>query len=230
MGTQPLKNLFGDKSSLVWRIMLEDQEKRWTTLDFTTKGVSLGLVSEVLNRGEAAGYVERIRKGRESYSKLIRKDELLKDWTRNYFFEQNLHIYYFYPTADFPKALTGYLKNKDIRCALTLYSASRLIAPYVKDDRHFVYLDLDRENFFPFLKEMEIQIGLLELVRGGNVCFAMPFYHSSVFQESRKMKGYPVVSNLQLYLDLMGFPPTGPEEAEHLISYFKKKGEPFVCP
>lgn len=228
MGTQPLKNLFGDKSSLVWRVMLEDPARKWTTLDFTKKGVSLGLVSEVLNRGEAAGYVERIRKGRESYSKLIRKEQLLKDWTLNYSFEQSLHTYYFYPAADFLKTLTGYLKNKGVRYALTLYSASRLIAPYVKDVRHFVYLDLDREKFLPFLKEMEIQIGLLKLVRGGNVCFAMPFYHSSVFQNSRKMKGYPVVSNLQLYLDLMEFPPTGPEEAGHLIAYFKKKGERLV--
>lgn len=228
MGTQPLKNLFGDKSSLVWRIMLEDPARKWTTLDFTKKGVSLGLVSEVLNRGEATGYVERIRKGRESYSKLIRKELLLKEWTRNYSFEKNLHTYYFYPNADFLKVLSGYLKNKRIRYALTLYSASRLIAPYVKDIRHFVYLDLDRDKFLPFLKEIEIQIGLLKLVRGGNACFAMPFYHSSVFKNSRKIKGYPVVSNLQLYLDLMGFPPSGPEEADYLISNFKKKGEQFV--
>jgi hypothetical protein len=124
--------------------------------------------------------------------------------------------------------LTGYLKSKGVRYALTLYSATRLIAPYVKDDRHFVYLDLDREKFLPFLKEMEIQTGLLKLVRGGNVCFAMPFYHSSIFENSRKIKEYPVVSNLQLYLDLMGFPPTGREEADHLGDYFKRKGEPFV--
>lgn len=228
MGTQPLKNLFGDKSSLVWRIMLGDPVRKWTSLDFTQKGVSLGLVSEVLNRGEAVGYVERIRKGRESYSKLIRKDQLLKDWMAHYSFERNLHSYYYYPAADFLKVLRGYLKSKGTDYALTLYSASRLITPYVRDDRHFVYLDLDREKFLPFLKEMEIQIGLLKLIRGGNTCFAMPSYRSSVFQDSRKMKGYPVVSNFQLYLDLMGFPPTGPEEADHLISYFKKKGELFV--
>lgn len=228
MGTQPLKNLFGDKSSLVWRIMLEEPDREWTTLDFVEKGASLGLVSEVLNRGEAFGYVERIRRGRESYTKLLRKDKLLKDWQMNYAFERNLHTYYFYPTRDFLKVLAGYLQNKSVRYTLTLYSASRLIASYVKEDRHFVYLDLDREKFMPFLKEMEIQIRLLKLVQGGNVCFAIPFYHSSVFEHSQRMKGYPVVSNLQLYLDLVGFPPTGWEEAEHLVSYFKKKGKSFV--
>ena len=228
METRTLKTLFGDKSSQVWRMMLGDPDRKWTTLDFAKKGVSLGLVSEVLSRGEAAGYVERVRKGRESYSRLIRKENVLSDWTRNYTFDRNPHTYYFYPAADFLKVLTGYLKGKGVRYALTLYSATRMIAPYVKDDRHFVYLDLDREKFMPFLKEMEIQTGLLKLVRGGNICFAMPFYHSSVFEHSRKIKEYPVVSNLQLYLDLMGFPPTGREELEHLTAYYKRKGEPFV--
>lgn len=224
----PLKNLFGDKSSLVWRMMLEAPARKWTTLDFARKGLSFGLVSEVLNRGEAAGYVERFRKGRESYSRLIRKDHLLRDWRTVYSFERNLHVYYYYPAADFLKSLSQYLTKQGIRYALTLYSASRLIAPYVKEDRHFVYLDLDREKFLAFLKELEIQIGLLKLVRGGNVCFAMPFYQSAIFQDLRKIKGTPVVSNLQLYLDLMGFPPTGREEAEHLTRYFKKEGESFV--
>jgi hypothetical protein len=75
---------------------------------------------------------------------------------------------------------------------------------------------------------MELQTGLLKLVQGGNICFAMPFYRSSIFRDSKKIKGYRVVSNLQLYLDLMGFPPSGPEEADHLISSLKRKGETFV--
>lgn len=224
----PLKSLFGDKSSLVWRMMLGNPDHRWTTLDFTKEGLSLGLVSEVMNRGEAAGYLERVRKGRESYSKLIRKEELLKDWMTFYSFERNSQTYYYFPGSDFLKTLTGYLKDKKIRYALTLYSASGLMAPYVKDSRHFVYLDVDRKSFFPFLKELAIQTGLLELRYGGNVCFAMPFYRHAVFEHAQKIRGYSVVSNLQIYLDLMGFPPAGREEAEHLRHYFKKKGEFFA--
>ena len=49
-----------------------------------------------------------------------------------------------------------------------------------------------------------------------------------VFRDSKKLKGYRVVSDLQLYLDLMGFPPSGPEEADYLVSRFKKKGRSFV--
>ena len=224
MPQQLVQNIFSDRSSLVLRSLLEEPARKWTTLDFVPLGVSKGLASEVLARAEALGYVERVRKGPESYTRLIRKEKLLKDWQAGYSFEKNRQSYYYYPKADFLKVAARYLERKKVRYALTLFSASRLIEPYVKDTREFLYLDLERNQFFPFLKEMEIQTGLLKLVTGGNVCFAMPFYRSSIFRDSRKLKGYPVVSNLQLYLDLMGFPPSGPEEAEHLVPYFKKKG------
>jgi hypothetical protein len=227
MPQQVVQNIFSDRSSLVLRNLLKEPERKWTTLDFIPLGVSKGLASEVLARAEALGYVERVRRGPESYTRLIRREKLLKDWQAGYTFEKNLQTFYYYPKADFLKVVARYLEEKKIQYALTLFSASRLIEPYVKETREFLYLDLERRQFFPFLKEMEIQTGLLKLVTGGNVCFAMPFYRSSVFRDARKMKGYPVVSNLQLYLDLMGFPPSGPEEAGHLVPYFKKKGVSF---
>ena len=224
MRNQLVQNIFSDRSSLVLRKLLEEPERKWTTLNFVPLGVSKGHASEVLSRAEALGYVERVRKGPESYTRLIRKDKLLKDWVASYSFEKNSQTYYYYPKPDFSKVAGRYLEGKKVRYALTLFSASRLIEPYVKDFREFLYLDLERDQFVPFLKEMEIQVGLLKLVTGGNVCFATPFYKSSIFEDAEKLKGCPVVSNLQLYLDLMGFPPSGPEEAEHLLPYFKKKG------
>lgn len=224
MPQQLVQNIFSDRSSLVLRRLLEKPEEKWTTLDFVSLGVSKGLASEVLARAEALGYVERVRKGPNSYTRLIRKEKLLKDWQINYSFAKNLQTYYHYPKADFLKVAARYLKGKKTRYVLTLFSASRLIETYVKDTRQFLYLNLERAEFFPFLKEMEMQTGLLKLVKGGNVCFAIPYYRSSVFRDSRKLKNYPAVSNLQLYLDLMGFPPSGPEEAQNLLPYFKKKG------
>ncbi len=228
MPNQFVQNVFSDRSSLVLRKILEEPERKWTTLDFVALGVSKGLASIVLARAEALGYVERMSKGPQSYSRLIRKDDLLKDWLKAYSFEKNLQTTYYYPKADFLKVCTRYLESKRVSYALTLFSASRLIEMYVKDERQFLYLDLERDQFFPFLKEMELQTGLMRLVTGGNVCFAMPFYRGSVFRDSKKIKGYYTVSDLQLYLDLMGFPPAGPEEAEHLVPYFKKKGMTFA--
>lgn len=223
-----VKNIFSDRSSLVSRALLREPEKKWTLPELEKEDVSIGLASDVLSKAEAQGYVERVIKGPNSYTRLIRKDALLKDWLSAYSFERNDHVYHLSTDKDFLKICHHFLKQKKISYALTLYSASRLISPYVKDDRHFVYLDLERDDFPGFLKEMASQLNLYKLVQGGNVCFAVPFYRSSVFRDSIVKKGYSIVSHLQLYLDLMTFPPTGLEEAEHLISYFKKKGRSFV--
>ena len=57
-------------------------------------GASMGLASDVLSKAEARGYVERVIKGPESYSRLIRKEDMFKDWLNAYSFEQNDHAYY----------------------------------------------------------------------------------------------------------------------------------------
>ena len=225
---RPVKNIFSDRSSLVLRALLREPDKKWTLPDLGKEGVSLGLASDVLSKAEAQGYVERVLKGPESYTRLIRKDALLKDWMNAYSFERNDHEYYLSTDKNFLKICKEYLKRKKKSFALTGYSASRLISPYVKDDRHFIYVDIERDEFSAFLKEAETQLNLYKLVRGGNVCFMGPFYRSSVFRDSRTVKGFPLVSNLQLYLDLMTFPPTGSEEAQHLASHFKKKAQTFV--
>jgi hypothetical protein len=223
-----VKNIFSDRSSLVLRALLREPERRWILPNLEKEGASLGLASDVLSKAEAQGYVERVLKGPESYSRLIRKDALLRDWVNAYSFERNDSSYYLSTNKDFLKNGLSYLKHRKTRHTLTLYSASRLISPYVKDDRHFVYLDVPKEGLSRLLKDLERELNLYRLVQGGNVCFAVPFYRSSVFRDSKIIKGCPVVSRLQLYLDLMTFPPAGPEEAAHLVSHFRKKGQNFV--
>ena len=223
-----VKNIFSDRSSLVLRALLREPERDWTLPDLAKEGVSIGLASDVLSKAEAQGYVERVLKGPESYTRLIRKDALLKDWVKAYFFEQNDHEFYLSTDKDFSKTCAEYLRRIKKAFAFTLYSASRLISPYVKDDRHFIYVDIERNEFSHFLKEAEAKLNLYKLVHGGNVCFTVPFYRSSIFRDSRAVKSFPIVSHLQLYLDLTTFPPTGSEEAQHLISHFKKKGQIFV--
>ena len=223
-----VKNIFSNRSSLILRALLREPERKWILPDLEKEGVSIGLASDVLSKAEAQGYVERVMKGPESYTRLIRKDALLKDWGNAYSFDRNDSNYYLSTDKNFLKNCLSYLKHKKIGHTLTLYSASRLISPYVKDDRHFVYLDVPKEELSLVLKDLERQLNFYRLVHGGNVCFTVPFYRSSVFRDSKIIKGSPVVSNLQLYLDLMTFPPTGPEEAAHLVSHFKKKGQNFV--
>ncbi len=226
--TRPVQNIFSDRASLVLRAFLRQPEKKWVIPDFCREGLSAGLASGVLNRAEALGYIHRSRRGRESHSRLVRKELLLKDWCQAYRFDRNVTATYFYPGEDFLKRVVRRLAQDKVEYALTLFSASRLISPYVKDARHFVYLNRRGEAFWRCLDQMEREQLIYKLARGGNVWFISPFYRSCVFRDSRTLKGCRAVSNLQLYLDLIGFPPTGPEEARHLEEFFKKRGEPFV--
>lgn len=45
-----------------------------------------------------------------------------------------------------------------------------------------------------------------------------PFYMDSVWRGARSVRGLPVVSTLQLILDLWHYPIRGREQAEHLIT------------
>ena len=226
--TRAIQNIFSDRASLVLRAFLRQPQKRWVIPELCRMGISAGLASGVLNRAETQAYIYRERKGRQSYSQITRKELLLKDWCLAYRFDRNPQATYFYPGGEFLKVFVRRFAHDRVENALTLFSASRLISPYIKDDRHFVYLNKRGEAFWKYLEQLEREQLIYKLARGGNIFFVSPFYHSSVFQEARLVKGYRVVSNLQLYLDLMTFPPSGPEEAKHLEEIFKKQGLTLV--
>ena len=62
----------------------------------------------------------------------------------------------------------------------------------------------------------------------GNVCICLPFYRTSIFKTIQVMDGLPIVSNLQLYLDLMSYPVTGRDQAEWLREKLEERGTPII--
>ena len=59
------------------------------------QGVSPGLAQQVLETMARMGYVERVKKGPDSYTLLTDPESLIKAWTDAYKFELNLvHTYY----------------------------------------------------------------------------------------------------------------------------------------
>lgn len=227
----PLQNIFSDRSSLVLRTLLKSPERAWTLHDLIaeSQGVSFGQTWAVLDRLEEVGLLERRRGGRESWSKLTDAKKLLEMWTQNYRFDQNPRAtFYSEKGGAFLPALKSFLEKRNVAYALTLYSASRRIAPYVLQEGEYIYLDVPPKTANGLLQDMQAQLGLKPLKSGANVCFAVPYYKSSVFSDISRHGGHPVVSMLQLYLDLMGFPPTGPEQAQWLFDHLKEKGDPLV--
>ena len=216
-----MKNIFADKASLVLRKMLKDPERRWVVRDFTGPGgVSLGMSQEVLKAMEKKGYIERVKKGPNSYAILTNKEKLISDWLKKYHFNLNKINTYYSANKNILNKFRKVLKENQY--ALTLHAGANLITSFVRTEEIFIYIN--SKDWKKDILDIRQKLDLKELVRGGNIHLVHPFYKNSVFFNTQKIKGYTVVSNLQLYLDLYNFQPRGREQAEHLRNLLEEKG------
>jgi hypothetical protein len=223
MKKQPFpKNIFADKATLILRRMLRDPERQWVVRDFNgSQGVSLGLAQQILEAMARLGYVERIKKGPASYTVLSDAGELIKAWTAAYNFEWNEVYTYYTHDVQILKKIKAALKGSAY--ALTLHTGANLLTSYVKTDH--VYLYLSTSYWEKDILSIRQRLDLKELVQGGNIHFIRSFYRTTAFDGKRMIEGYPVVSNLQLFLDLYHFQPRGREHAEFLKEQIEGKGK-----
>jgi hypothetical protein len=219
-----MKNIFADKATLILRKMIQYPDKKWVVRDFTGKeGVSLGMAQEVLQSMLKKGYVERIKKGPNSYTILTNTENLIADWTRAYQFESNeIETYYSYDKKILGKIVKILNKKK---YALTLHTGANIITSFVRTND--IYLYLDKKMWAQDILELRQKLDLKELVKGGNINFVKPHYKKSIFFNLQNIKGCNIVSNLQLYLDLYNFQPRGREHAEYLKKILEEKGRQF---
>jgi hypothetical protein len=216
-----MKNVFADKASLVLRIMLQNPERKWVVRDFTGPGgVSLGMSQEVLKAMEKKGYIERVKKGPNSYTILTNQEKLISDWLKEYSFDQNVIDTYYSANKNILNKFRKVLKENQY--ALTLHTGANLITSFVRTEEIFIYMNL--KDWKKDILDIRQKLDLKELVRGGNIHLIHPFYKNSVFFNTQKIKGYTMVSNLQLYLDLYNFQPRGREQAEYLNNLLEEKG------
>ncbi|MFH1378992.1 MAG: type IV toxin-antitoxin system AbiEi family antitoxin [bacterium] len=223
MGSQKiLRNIFADKASFISRKMLANPNKKWVTRDFTDKnGLSLGLAHGVLETMAKRGYIERVKRGPDSYTLLTNKQDLVNDWVRTYRFELNEINTYYSPDKNILPNIKDYLKSMPY--ALTLHSGANLTTSFVMTEHVHIYFDheLWKKEDLNFRQHLDLK----ELVRGGNIHIVLPHYKKSIFHNVQMIKGYKVVSNLQLYLDLYNFSPRGQEQAEYLKQILAEKGK-----
>lgn len=221
-------SIFTDKTSLILRSMLKESTRSWIISDFSSPNsrfpfVGHGRVQRVFNEMERLGYVERKKQGPKSSTVLVNKEKLIKDWTKAYRFDFN-DVYLFYsPEKNILRKIKRYFSEKDYLYALTLHTGANLITSFVRDEN--IYLYLDKKILEKNLLEIRQNLDLKQLVQGGNIHIILPYYKNSGFYNLQKIKGYNIVSNLQLYLDLYNFQLRGREHAEYLIKILKEKGK-----
>lgn len=219
-----LKNVFADKAALILRAMLREPERKWVVRDFVNEfSLSIGMASEVITAMEKKGYVERFKRGAQSYTILTQGERLTEDWLKAYDFGMNRFELFYNPDLGVTK-VKDFFKRRGMEdgYAFTLHTGANFETSYVKTSNIYVYID--DSIFDKLLLEFRQQLDLKQLVQGGNIYLIRPYYKRGVFWGTQKIRGASIVSNLQLYLDLYHFTPRGAEHAEFLKTQLEEKG------
>jgi len=205
-----VRSLFTPRSSRILRVMLANPRRSWQVQELAQEAdVSLGLASRVKERLLDLDYAADENRN----IRLNRPEELLDKWADNYSFRSNRTYDYF--GFDEPKQierrLADYCRKNEIPYALTLFSGAAQVAPFTRYTRGFAYVGKKG------IRELAESVELKEVSSGPNFSILEP-YDEGVFYGSRDIQGLEIVSDVQLYLDLVGFRGRGEESAKFLLT------------
>ncbi len=210
-----INSLFRDKTTLILRELLATPQYKWRVRSLAKAShTSLGLVSRTISTLARLGWVETAGRGRGGFILLKRADALLDEWTQHYRFAQNSVFSYFLPTPGDVRKICNILHHAHVHYALTLHSGADLLTHYFMTDHQHIYIN--SEDIEKWVIRLSGSISIQRLAKGGNLHLISPYYTKSVFDRMRFFRHTPVVSNLQLYLDLFHFMPRGHEHAMRL--------------
>jgi hypothetical protein len=202
------RSIFSPKASRVVRVMLANPGRSWRVQGLAREAqVSLGLASRLKERLLDLEYAVE----KEDGLTLSRPDELLEQWANNYSFRKN-KVYDYFSLAEIKELernLSQYCEGRNIPYGLTLFSGAALVAPFMRYTRGFAYV-------YGRIQEVSGSLGLKEVPSGPNFSILEP-YDAGVFYGGREIGGMRVVSDIQLYLDLVGFKGRGEESARFLF-------------
>jgi hypothetical protein len=203
-----VRSIFGTKSSRILRVLLNNPQRRpWGVWELAKEAdVSIGLVSKVKERLLDLEYLSG-----DKFLTLNRPIELLEQWAVNYSFRKN-KVYDYFSFNDIKqveKQLSQYCRQQEIPYALTLFSGAALVAPFSRYNRGFSYVGKN-------ISEVANNLGLKEVSSGPNISILEP-YDEGVFYSNKEIDDMRVVSDIQLYLDLIGFKGRGEEAAKFLL-------------
>ena len=204
------KSLFSPKSSRVIRVLLSDVNRLWQVQEIAGEAkISIGLVSRLKQKLlEEELAVEQDRR-----VKVRSPKRLIDAWVESYRYKRN-PLKEYYSLDDGLKAehrIADYCNRQNIHYALGLFSAASRVAPHVRINKAFVFVDAD-------LDDVASALNFKPVPSGSNVVFLKP-YDAGVFYKSRDIDGLKVVSDVQAYIDLKTYKGRGEEAADFLMQH-----------
>jgi hypothetical protein len=202
--TRISKSIFSPKSSRILRVLLSGPSKRWYVKDISQEaGISIGLTSRIKQVLLSEEWIKE--ESKRFY--LIKPNEVLDQWVKNYSYEKNLLFSFYSGLSEnqLEEVIKRECNKRKYRYGLALFSGARKVAPFVRFLKFFSYLVGNIEDIANALQ-------LRRVDSGANVTFLQP-YDNGVFYGLQNINGIHVVSDIQLYLDLKSYKGRGEEAA-----------------
>ncbi len=206
---------YTDKASRVARALLATStRRRWSTQELAAEaGVDASTISRTIRELRRRQLVrdESPGQGRRSRIWVPEPEALLQDWARSYSWTDNRQLRVAAPIGD-PRRFMSRMREllTGERWALSLQAGASLIAPHAEFDVIHVYIETPSLATYALEKAWEA-------TPSGKLCLLGAYYARSVWDGSQVVDGQPVVSTVQLIVDLWHYPVRGREQAEHLI-------------
>lgn len=206
-------NPFSKRASLVPRALLAQPGLPVGVTALAERlDLAKGWVSQVLAELVARGWVDEAKRG----VRLADPVALLRAWVLEYTWQDNEATAFTVPFEhdDLLKRLPATLDG--LRWALTLQDGAALLAPHVHyhGQLHLYVSPDDSDNA---LERLESRLHAVPTPTGGNLQLLRPYYGAGTLYDLREHGALPIVSPVQLFLDLVHFPARGAEAATALV-------------
>lgn len=208
------RSAFSDRSSLVprWLFRLPTGSEWLVTTLAERCGVSASVASYAITDLEERELLATHRRGRERWVGDLDHVALIHHWTAEYSWRRNYSVRAHAPVGSPMRFLRRLIKSDFPRWAATLHTGAQLYAPHAPLPHLQLYVDLPRAA----LHDLIADLGWVEDAEGSIELFT-PHYRRSIWQWVQSAQGIPVVSHLQMILDLWQHPLRGREQADLLL-------------
>jgi hypothetical protein len=176
-----------------------------------------------MSRLDEMGYAASGRDG----VRVRNAEDLLRDWVSAYSYDKNESAACYLSFRSLEEGLEALRERADgvrdlPQHALSLHAGAALVKPHAVVPQIHLYVFGEAPGLRPSAEDLERFAGALRLHRvaeKGNVHLMSPYYAHGARHGLRRLGGHPVVSDVQLFLDLYNYPARGREQAEHLLEH-----------
>jgi hypothetical protein len=207
-----LRSLYSPKAESVLRVLLAAGKRTWRTQELSDEAcVSLGQVANVKKLLADREWIETQTDGFSLRSLDKAVLPLLQEWTENYRSARtsSTDFYSLKPIPQIEAELSQVAKKLKMPVAFTGFSGAARLAPAVRYQRVSAYAVGD-------IAVLANRIGMKQVRSGANVTILNP-YDEGVLYGTRDIEGAPIVSPVQLYLDLSQMKGRGEEAASAIL-------------